>query len=333
MKYTALVCLFAFMGCCKPAPRVVLYCGQDREFAEEILADFTRETGIRVELRTDTEADKSVSLFEAIVRESHHPRCDVFWNGEVLNTIRLGRLGHLRAHETKVMQPGPGWPRSTENLWHPLAGRARVLIVSTRPEVLAEADRPQSILALTESNWKGRVAIAKPAFGTTAMHAACLFEALGAERAQRFYRELRSNATVLPGNKDVALAVAAGQFAVGFTDTDDAIVEAKRGQPVAIVYPDQQGMGTLFFPNTVSMVKGGPNPDAARRLIDYLLSPGVETRLAEGPSAQIPVNASVDTLPEVSTPRTIKPMRVDFEKAAARWKGVQAFLRNEFARP
>ena len=52
--------------------------------------------------------------------------------------------------------------------------------------------------------------------------------------------------------------------------------------PVEIVYPDQQadGMGTLFLPSTVAMVKGATHPEAVRRLIDYLLSPTVETKLA-----------------------------------------------------
>jgi iron(III) transport system substrate-binding protein len=325
-----LICIVLVAGCGKAQPRVVLYCGQDREFAEDLLKDFTTRTGIRVDLRTDTEADKSVSLFEALVRESRHPRCDVFWNGEILNTIRLGQKGLLAPYSSPASSPGPEWPRSPDGSWHPLAGRARVLIVNT--ELLAEADRPKSILELTQPKWKGRVAIAKPAFGTTATHAACLFQALGKERAERFYRELRPNVTVLPGNKDVAVAVAAGQYAVGFTDTDDAHVEVQRGRPVAMIFPDQDDFGTLFLPNTIALIKGGPNLDAGRKLIDYLLSAEVEARLARGPSAQIPVNPKVDVQPPVATPKTVKPMAVDFDKAAVLWEEVQTFLRNEFAR-
>jgi iron(III) transport system substrate-binding protein len=341
------ICLVSALllpGCAKNQPRVVLYCGQDREFAEEILADFTKQTGIRVDLRTDTEADKSVSLFEALVRESKHPRCDVFWNGEILNTIRLGQKGVLAPYASTASQPplrkggseeSKGgsdwdWPRSANGSWHPLAGRARILLVNAN--LLTEAERPKSIFELTDKKWQGKVAIAKPAFGTTATHAACLFQALGKEKAEQFYRELRANATVLPGNKDVAVAVAAGQFAVGFTDTDDAIGEVQHGRPVVIIYPDQDGIGTLFYPNTLALISGGPNPDAGRKLIDYLLRPEVEARLAKGPSAQIPVNPKVEAKPPVATPQTVKAMAVDFEKAAALWDEVQTFLRNEFAR-
>ena len=90
----------------------------------------------------------------------------------------------------------------------------------------------------------------------------------------------------------MAEAVSAGQLAFGMTDTDDAMVEVEQGMPVAIVYPDQaaDGIGTLFIPNTVMMIKGCPHPEAAKRLIDFLLSPAVEKSLAECPSAQIPLN-------------------------------------------
>jgi iron(III) transport system substrate-binding protein len=94
-------------------------------------------------------------------------------------------------------------------------------------------------------------------------------------------------------------------------------------------------MGTLFIPNTVAVIHGCPNPDHARRLVDYLLSPEVEGKLAEAASHQIPLNPNVTArLPaEIQTPRTVKAMDVDFDKAADLWEQVQTFLRDEFTRP
>jgi len=43
-------------------------------------------------------------------------------------------------------------------------------------------------------------------------------------------------------------------------------------------------MGTLFIPNTLAIIKGGPNPEAARQLVDYLLSPEVEARCIRRPT-------------------------------------------------
>jgi iron(III) transport system substrate-binding protein len=68
-------------------------------------------------------------------------------------------------------------------------------------------------------------------------------------------------------------------------------------------------------------------------LVDFLLSPEVETALAQGPSAQIPLNPLVVSRPRVETPETVKAMRVDFEAAARSWDRAARFLRDEFGGP
>src|SRR5258708_5958604 len=80
--------------------RVVVYCAHDREFAEEILDEFTRTTGLKVLARYDTEANKAVGLYEDLVRESARPRCDVHWNNEILATIRLQEQGILQPYQS-----------------------------------------------------------------------------------------------------------------------------------------------------------------------------------------------------------------------------------------
>ena len=79
------------------------------------------------------------------------------------------------------------------------------------------------------------------------------------------------------------------------------------------------------------MIKGSPHAAEARRLVDYILSPQVEARLALGPSAQVPLNPDVTVQPPIKTPRTIRAMQVDFEKAAEKWDDVAKFLRERFA--
>jgi len=316
----------------KSGPEVVVYTALDSEFSEPIFAEFTAATGIAVRPKFDTEATKTVGLAQAIMAEAARPRCDVFWNNEILNTLRIETEGLLAVYHPPIAESYPEMYRSPEGTWHGFAARARVLVVNT--DLVPEDGRPASIHDLADAKWRGKAGIAKPLFGTTATHAACLFAHWGHEEAKEYFRKLKANEVqILSGNKQVALSVAAGRLAFGLTDTDDAIIEMEKGMPVAIVYPDQgeDEMGTLFIPNTLSIIQGGPNPEAARRLVDYLLSPAVEKKLAAGPSAQIPLNAQLDVDIRVETPRTVKPMRVDFEAAAACWDTAARFLRDEFA--
>ena len=217
----------------------------------------------------------------------------MFWDNEPIGTIRLDRLGLLDVNRSPQAAAYPAEDRSPRDTWCGFAARARVLVVNTR--LVKDAERPRSIEDLADPKWRGHVGMAKPLFGASATHAACLFAYWGPEKAEDYFRRLKENKIqIVAGNKQVAVNVAAGQLAFGITDTDDALEEIEHGQPVAIVYPDQQtdGMGTLFFPNTLSVIKGCPHPDAARKLIDYLLSPEVEaegSRLRAG-AAQIPLN-------------------------------------------
>ncbi len=318
-------------GCLPPERQeVVVYTALDQDFSQPIFDQFTRQTGIVVRPKFDTESTKSVALAGEILAQRNRPRCDVFWNNEILNSLRLHRQGLLEVYRSPQAENFPAMVRSADGTWHGFAARARVLLVNT--DLVAEAERPTSILDLADPRWKDRVGLAKPLFGTTATHAACLFAYWGDERAREFFLAVKKNAKIMSGNKQVARAVAGGSLAFGLTDTDDAIIEREQGMPVEIVYPDQgpDGLGTLFIPNTVAIIRGAPHAAEARQLVDYLLSPEVEARLAEGRSAQIPLNPSVKTKVRVETPSTVRAMQIDFAKAADKWQTAAMFLRDEF---
>ena len=323
--------LLAAAGCAQRDSRLVVYCAQDREFADSLLADFTRETGLAVAPKFDTEANKSVGLAAELEREAARPRCDVHWNNEILGTIRLARKGVYLPHEPANAKPFPAGSKTPDHTWQAFAARARVLIVNT--DRVKDADRPRSHLDLTDPKWRSAVAVAKPFFGTTATHAACLFACAGPEGAKAFFRGLKSNnVNLVAGNKQVAVDVAAGRFAVGLTDSDDALIEVHAGKPVVMIPADEK-LGTLFIPNTLAIVKNGPNPDAAKKFVEYLLRPETEKRLAEGGGFQIPLNPDVTAkLPAgLLTPAQTKPMAVDFDRAADYWDDAQRFLRDTFA--
>ncbi|NOY30805.1 MAG: extracellular solute-binding protein [Planctomycetes bacterium] len=315
----------------KGRQQVVVYTALDEVFSQPIFEKFTRQTGIVVLAKFDTESTKTVGLTQAILAERNRTRCDIFWNNEIVNTLRLDQAGLLSRYETPHAKPFPAQYRSAKGVWYGFAARARVLVVNT--ELVSEENTPRSIIDLIDPKWKGKVGIAKPLAGTTASHAACLFVAWGDTRAKDFFCAVKKNVRVMAGNKQVAIAVARGELAFGLTDTDDAIIELEQGRPVTIVYPDQSKgqLGTLFIPNTVAILEGAPHREAAEKLIDFLLSPQVEEALASGPSAQIPLNPKVKIESRVETPSSIRAMQVDFEEAAVQWNAAAKFLRQEFA--
>ncbi len=311
---------------------VVVYSALDREFAEPVLNDLGKQAGITVRGKFDVESTKTVGLTNTLIAEAVQPRCDLFWNNEILNTLRLKERGLLQRFEPGHARDVPAAFKDPDGLWYGLAARARIFVVNTR--LVAEADRPKGLADLLDPRWKGKIGIAKPLFGTTATQAACLFAVWGEEKSRAFFRDLKANGVqVFSGNRQVAAAAGSGQIVFGLTDTDDANGEIEAGSPVSIVYPDREPgqLGTLFIPNTLAMIKGAPHPDAARRLANLILSPEVENRLAEGPSVQIPLLSGTSKPARVETPASVHAMDVDFQAAARLWDRAAVFLTEEFA--
>jgi iron(III) transport system substrate-binding protein len=108
--------------------------------------------------------------------------------------------------------------------------------------------------------------------------------------------------------------------------------EILASQQVVIVYPDLEPdqLGTLFIPNVLAVIKGDPHREAAEALASQLLSPEVETTLAERPSVQLPLLTSTKASAKVETPKIVHAMPADFEAAAKLWDKMAAFLTDEF---
>ena len=171
--------------------------------------------------------------------------------------------------------------------------------------------------------------MASPMFGTTTAHMAAVINAMGPEPASELFRRMKENEVALvPGNSVVKELVARGEFAAGLTDTDDAWEAIQSGRPVAMLYPDQAGLGTLVIPNSVALVKGARHPAEAKELIDYLLSKAVEKRLAFSPSRNMPVREGVEHPAEVKSIAEIQRMPCDFEQLARKHESSSEILKD-----
>jgi iron(III) transport system substrate-binding protein len=120
--------------------------------------------------------------------------------------------------------------------------------------------------------------------------------------------------------------VSSGEVAFGLADTDDASEAIKEGAPVEVVYPDQDGAGTLAIPTSLVLINGAPHPDAGRRLIDYLLSAKTERALSVS-AAHVPLRTDVEPAPGVRRLSDIRTMTVDYERVGEAVERFQPFLR------
>ncbi len=311
---------------------VIIYTALDQIYSEPILKDFEARTGIQVRAVYDSEAAKTVGLVNRLIAERARPRCDVFWNNEILRTIYLKREGLLEPYASPGSRDIPESFKDPEGCWTGFAARARVLVINTAMEPTANA--PKSMADLAEPRWRARIGMAYPLFGSTATHCAALFALWGTPRAQTYFQSLKANELqIFDGNMAVCRAVANGEIPLGLTDSDDANSVRAEGKPIEWIQLDHDGAGALLIPNTISLIKGCPNPEPAKRLIDHLLSPGVEARLAASPSAQIPLHPGVES-PAVVAGMAAGPfVKVDYAMAEQELQPAAELLKTLFTKP
>ncbi len=288
-------CALLLSACGGRDADVVLYCAVDRSHSEPVVRAFEEATGLVVDFQPDVELSKSVGHRRRLQEESHNPRCDVFWNNEVVQMVLLAEAGLLQPYASPNAADVPAGLKDDGDLWTGFGARARVLIVNT--DLCADpATRPDGTDDFLDPAWEGKAGMAKPLTGTTAAHGSIWIEQWGLEETLAKLQAMEDNGVAFgPGNAHLMKLVREGKLAFGWTDTDDAKVAIDGGYPVVQVVPDQGDgePGLVLIPNTVGMVAGAPHPEAARTLIDFLLSHEVEERLARGPSAQIPVRDDV----------------------------------------
>jgi len=253
---------------------------QDQVYAEPVLSEFTRSTGIRVRVVYDSEAVKTVGLVNRLLREASNPQCDLFWNNEELHneelrTRQLARRGTLR--ET--------------NAWVAIGSRSRRIVINTN--LVPTTKAPSSLASLTNAEWRGKIALAYPLFGTTATHFLALRQHWGARPWESWCRALQANKPLLlEGNSMVVNFVGRGEAWIGLTDSDDIAAGQRSGLPVAAL---PLTVESLLIPNTVAVIRGSRHPDAADELRAFLQRPETLRRLitagaledSQAPSASV----------------------------------------------
>lgn len=242
----------------KDSAPVVLYCAQDQDFAEKVIAEFSRKTGIEVRAVYDSELTKTVGLANRLLAERENPRADVFWGNEELRTRQLAERGVFGTNRIAGSDAG----------WVAFGARTRRLVID--PQRLSTNERPASLVELTNARWKGRISLAVPLFGTTSTHFHVLRAVWGEAVWRQWCDALSANRPFLePGNSHVVRRVASGEALVGLTDSDDVSVARQGGARVEALRLEQD---FLVVPNTIALVRPAAPDSPARRFLDFVRS-------------------------------------------------------------
>lgn len=249
------------------AQELTVYSGRGEALVGPIIAQFERESGVKVNVRYGGTSELATLLTE----EGAQSPADVFW---AQDGGALGAVAPLFADLPAEVNEGVSAEfRNVNNKWAPTSGRSRTLVYST--ERVQEADLPASIADLTNEKYKGRVAWA-PTNGSFQAFVTAFRVAHGDDAARQWLEGMIANdAKAYRNNGSQIEAIANGEVDFGLVNNyylgrylarDDKF-------PVAQTHFGAGDIGNLLNVAGAGIVAAGDNREVARQFIDYLLSP------------------------------------------------------------
>jgi putative spermidine/putrescine transport system substrate-binding protein len=229
--------------------------------------------GARLNIQVPPDNKNSGQSIAALIAEKKYPVADV---------VYLGGIAADPARDADVLTPykPKGWERIPADLkdpngyWFTIHSGTLGLFVNTA--ALGKKPVPQSWNDLLKPEYKGLVGYLDPtsaSVGQLAVMAVNL--ALGGsyeniDPAIKYFKELIKNQPIVPKQTSYA-RVLSGEIPI-LIDYD---FNAYRGQytdkaPTRFVIPKE---GTVVFPYVMGLVKGAPNAENGKKILDFVLSP------------------------------------------------------------
>ena len=271
-----------------------LYSARHYQTDEALYANFTKQTGIRIN-RIEGKEDE---LLERIKNEGANSPADI------LLTVDAARLAV--AHEMGLFAPlKSAWLESripahlrTDD-WFSYSTRARVIVYAKGAVKPADV---QSYQDLAKPELKGKVCSRSGSHPYNLSLMASIIAHQGEARAEEWAKNVVANFSRAPkgGDTDQIKAVAAGECAVALSNTyyvarlmrSDKAEDKKTMGKVGVIWPDQQGSGTHINISGGGMLKTSQHKAAAIKFLEYLASDDAQRYFADG-NNEWPVVASV----------------------------------------
>lgn len=309
----SLVCLIgslSIVSCSNTQQEVNLYSARHYDTDVELYENFTKETGIKVNLIEGS----SDELIERIKSEGVNSPADVFI------TVDAGRM--WRAEENGILQSIGSETvneRISESLRHPnglwvsLTRRVRGIVYNTEkvnPEDLSSYED------LADPKWKGGVCVRSSNNIYNQSLMASIIESVGEDAAEEWAKGLVANFARDPqgGDTDQVRAVAAGVCDVAIANhyyyvrllRSDKNEDKDVTDKTAFFFPNQADRGAHANVSAAGLVANAPNKSNAVTFIEYLTSAAAQTLLADGnkeypANAEVPFAAILDQLGEFKT--------------------------------
>jgi len=299
------------------AAQLNLYCSSpNTAWCQGMAVGFEKATGTKVAVIQKATGE----MLAQIKAERANPKGDVWWAGPADSYLQAADEGLLEEYRSPNVAQLYDWAQRISDV---SKGRVAgvyggIIALGYNTDIVAKKKLPvpKCWKDLVNPAYKGEIMLGNPnSSGTAYLMLATLVQVFGEDDAFRYMAQVNPNVSQYARSGIGPMtAVTRGETAVGSTVLHGVINEIVRGFPVLPVLPCE---GVGYEVGSVAVVKGARNLDAAKKFVDWSLTPEAQQIGLDVKEYAIPTNRAVPLPPQVPKLSDIKVIDYDFAKYGA----------------
>ena len=296
--------------------QVNVICSVQAEWCNLMSTVYAKTTGVKVNMV----AKGSGEALAQLNAEKANPKTDIWFGGTGDPHLQAAEQNLTLEYKSAQIAALYPWAQkqAADSKFRTVGVYLGPLGFGYNTELLAKKKiaPPTSWADLLKPEYKGEIQMANAASsGTSYTVIATLVQLMGEDKAFDYMKQLHKNvSTYTRSGVAPAKAVARGETAVSISFVHDVTTEATQGFPAASTTPSE---GTGAEVGSMSIVKDGPNADAAKKFYEWALTVGGQQFGLAAKQFQLPSNAKVPVDPRMTNPAKIKLINYDYAKYGA----------------
>jgi len=293
--------------------RLNVICSVQADWCNLIQTTFARTTGIKVNM---VQKGSGEALAQ-ILAERANPKTDIWFGGTGDPHLLAAEQELTLEYKSPTLPQLYPWAQqqAQQSGFRTVGIYSGPLGLAYNTEILAKKKlpAPKSWADLLKPEYKGEIQMANPtSSGTAYTMIATLVQLMGEDKAFDYLAQLHKNiSTYARSGTGPIKAVARGEAAVSVSFVHDAPQERMQGFPVQAVTPAE---GTGAEIGSMSIVKGAPNLENAKKFYEWALTPPAQQFGAAAKQYQVPSNKATPVDANVPDFKKIKLINYDYAR-------------------
>jgi iron(III) transport system substrate-binding protein len=293
------------------ATTLTVYSGRDERFVKPVFDKFTELTGIELKVRYGDSAQLAATMLE----EGDNSPADVFFSQDAGALGAVAMRGRLEVLPEGTLRRVPRRFRAPGKRWVGVTGRARVVAYNT--DALSARALPTTIWGYTQPRWRGLVGV-PPTNASFQAFVSAMRIRVGDDRTRDWLLALKENGVrFYTSNARIVSAVASREIQVGFVNHYYVYQhrELRPNDPVANHFLGKKDPGALINVAGAGVVTGSANRRPALRLINFLLSRGMQRFFSSSPGrAEYPLVPGIRPRPGLPPLARLEGARISLQR-------------------